>query len=343
MRALPASTPMLLALVLLAPAAAACSFAGEPPRPATFTLVPHDGGNKIVLEVDGRMAGGGCELSNPIAYDDGVFAWMEYQWNPDRRIAVLVDLSTSERRTVTLRADQVEGFGYWNGKLLYRGMQYHESAPDAQRHRTITTESTFYVHDVEADEVRTLPLPAEGWIQVFFDGPRVIAMQRESEPVGPQLLTVYDIDQDEVVVDARRVDGLRSNTGYLAITAAGDGWLAMEGDTPFLYEIATGETEPVWTRIDAIVDGYAYQWEAWGEAPARMRISDGVREALAVKGPVVGFVEGHTVVGQYAPPMPPQLQPEEGRGFGFPVGLLVRAALFLAGPFGIFGVLFGML
>lgn len=345
MRALP-----LLALVLLLPVASACSFASEPPRPATFTLVPHDGSPSTVLEVDGRMSGGDCGLSNPFAFSNGSFAWIEYEWNPNRRIGVIVDLATMEEQRIELRGEHIDGSGLWNGKLLYREIQYHESAPDASGHRQITTESTFFLHDVATGVADTLPLPGDRWGQVLFDGPRVVGIQRDPTPGGAMTLTVYDIEQGEIVIDGRAMDGFSSSSGFAAVTAAGDGWIAIEGDGQHLYDLATGETRTVARgRVGAIVDGYAYLWQEWGSDPLRMRLPDGEQEPFPVKGPILGFIEGHTVVGQYSPPLATPVPPVHDRpleAFDTPgVPIFLRAALFLfAGPLGgLLSAFFGMM
>lgn len=339
---------LLLAMLVLLPSASACSFAAEPPRPATFTLVPHDGSAPVELEVDGRMSGADCGLANPIAYDDGVFAWMEYEWNPSRRIAVLYDLASGERSTMELRAVEAERFGLWNGKLLYREMEYYEE-PGMHGRMETRSRSTFLVHDIQSGTTEEVPFPDGQWTQVLFDGPRIVAMLREPDRPTPMTLYVYDVAQGAFVVEGRSLADLASSTGWAGVTAAGEGWLAVEGDRTHLYELATGERHASGLqRVDAIVDGYAYSWQSWGEAPARQKLPDGPIERLPVKGPVVGFVPGYTIVGQYSPPVAVPVSAiesvEHGFGdFGLPLSVVVRAALFLAGPFGIFAALFGML
>lgn len=132
---------LLLLVVLLVPAAEACSLREAPPSPAVFYIWDLQN-DPLSVAVHGRGLGAGCELSNVHAIDEERFAWME-----DGTIHVL-GIATGERRTVAWQGDQPQDLALDGEDVLVRTTsgQGHERqhevwrvAPDGAKERVHAT------------------------------------------------------------------------------------------------------------------------------------------------------------------------------------------------------------
>ncbi|HUR68791.1 MAG TPA: hypothetical protein VM370_06050 [Candidatus Thermoplasmatota archaeon] len=295
---------LLLALLTLAPTAAACSMAGPVPGPGAFILVPDDGGANVTIPVEGRMSGAGCELSNAHLLQDGTFAWLEYDWNPNARTVHLRNMSTGETRVVPLKSAEATEFGLWNGHLVYLANDFTDGIPPT---------SHVYWHDIATDAAVELPFPSGNYPAISHDGRYVAASLRTNGFEGPDLIYLYDLEEMRFLVDGRPARELVGED-FVWPGAMGSGWLVLGGvRTPRLYELATGTVtsgaNPDVYRAGAIVGGRAWLWEDEGGAMTLRSIvlpNGTVERHGTVDGRIIGKVLGYTVLGEYSAP---QLEP----------------------------------
>lgn len=167
--------PPLLALALLVlavPPAQACSLAGPVPGPGMFELRPVDSASPPVrIEVEGRILGAMCDLSNPHALGGGWFAWFEHDmaggpWSLHAR-----DLATGEgvklenvtqRRVLEMGTDGMRVYWYEHGFAEADGTRDH----------------AFMSFDLATRNLTRLDLPRLHYADVAIDGSLVAATSR---------------------------------------------------------------------------------------------------------------------------------------------------------------------
>lgn len=325
----------LLLLALLAPTAAACSLAGPVPGPGAFTLMPMDDGEQIVIAVEGRELGAGCELSNPHALDGTTFAWRETDWPRSgvRYEAHLLDLATGEKRTLRYGAGHTEGFALWDGRLLYVESAFQDGAPPTVRVKQLDLATG-------AEDV-ALALPGEHHVSVSARDGLVFAITRANGYEGPDAVHLFDLGSSRWIlagVPMRELTG--EEIGWGRVLSAE--WVelgAREGTR--LYHVPTGAISeprppaaPTFGVAGTLVDGWMYGslWdtEASKEVLTRFRFPDGPRERVETPpGRLVGIVPGFYVLGAYSAP---ELHPlGELQWVERPAVLVGGAALGLAG------------
>lgn len=293
-----------LLAILLVPSVAACSLAGPAPGPGTFTLVPHEGGDPIVIEVHGRSLGGMCELSNDHDLVDGVFAWIE---RPERShgpaTVHMRDLTSGEERVVRLSLSGVEAFTLWEERIVTYSVEYASGSPQPT--------TRFLLHDLGTGEAEELPFPEGRWVSAAMGGRHIAAVHRADLSNGPDRLYLYDLAERRFVLEgvhAREIVG----DDILWLHAVDDDWLvaaSRDGDS-VLYEIATSRTmdaqdAPILREAQmglSLADGTAYAWQFGDRTVKRAVLPDGAVETLRAPSPdapIVGVEAGYTVLGDY--------------------------------------------
>lgn len=284
-----------LVLLLVTPAAAACSMSAPVAMPGAFTLALADGSEREVV-VDGRLLGAGCELSNRHALAGGLFAWVEverfatgYPWDLH-----VLDLATGEERVHRdVAGGHVDALGLYERTALLYWRDW--STPAAER--------TFVALDVDTGERRRLPMPPQDYVSVTIERSVVAALSRDGDA---SFLTVYDARADRFLRESEPVP----SPAWLR--AASDRWLVLDGTNGGLraQRIEGGPFEPFggseWL-VDVDGDDAYLRGE---QGLVRVRLTDGSVGSVPVRNATLLSVhEGAHVYGRYSAPEHHRLGP----------------------------------
>lgn len=315
--------PALLALALV-PTGHACSLAGPVPGPGQFQVRPVEGGPPVRVDVEGRMLGAMCDLSNPYAVGGGWFVWFEHDqaggpWSLHAR-----DLATGEtlaHENVTPR--HVEALGTDGARAYWyeRGWTRADATDD----------HAFMTLDLATGDRARLDLPPAGYVDVAIDRSLLVMTTRApSNASAPMEVGAYDAREARWVLPPTSTFDLELGPqASLHDVDARSGRVLLDADR--VLDLATRAT----TRLDrgafmpvGLDGGYAYSFGAANLSQPqglwRQSLASGGHEAVdpnLFQRPL-GVQDGRVVLGAYGAPPPREAAPAEPRwgsrdqGFG---------------------------
>lgn len=290
------SRSLLLALLLLllaTPLASACSYAGElPPEPAAFVLRDLESHDAVRLDVVGRALGGGCELSNPHSFRDGVFAYVGI--GPTERSAtlhvhdVVSDIHLGSFPIPERFPDMVS---VSDGLALYHARVYEPQR--AER---------FVALDVATGERRELPFPSFlRWSGMLLAGAHAYARDDAGR------LWAYDALTQAWLVEGQRIPDA-PHDAYFA--AADEGKLLLTDDAAlYLVDVPSLTVTRIEHRPEhagfpfALDDGWLYlDAGRQGFVRAPLDAPDEREPVPATLGTLVSIHDGWLVEGYFSEP-----------------------------------------